>query len=508
MSEESQFNVQGYNIVTILKRLEAATSRLEDITIFQDELKGEKPIEPAESKKLIQGAAAPAAAAAPAPAKEVKSVFVDEFNELITSYIQPFVAQSKELDLVLGEAADEFAAAFDAQATFLTIVKDTKRPEYLSPEFLELLAPINQRIEKIGALKDAGRRSDFFNHLNTIAEGSPVLGWIVSDTPVSLIPEFKDSAQFWSNRVMSAWREKDERQVEWVKKFLAIFEALQAYVKKHHATGPSWNPKGAELKAGAAAAAATSSAPASGSGAGGPPPPPPPPPADLFDDKPSGGINAVFADLNKGEAITSGLKKVDRSQMTHKNPELRKSAVVESKKPAPPKKPSSLKSVVKKPASKRLVDGAKWIVENFTAADASEPIVIDAEMHQSIFIGHTEGVTIHVKGKANAISLSETKATSVIVDSLVSGFDVIKSVKFGIQILGVVPLISIDKSDEGTVYLSKDSLDIQVFSSSTTALNINVPTPDDDYEELAAPEQFKHTIKGGKLVSEVAEFAG
>ena len=37
MSDE-QFNVQGYNIVTILKRLEAATSRLEDITIFQDEV--------------------------------------------------------------------------------------------------------------------------------------------------------------------------------------------------------------------------------------------------------------------------------------------------------------------------------------------------------------------------------------------------------------------------------------------------------------------------------------
>ena len=36
-TEESQFNVQGYNIITILKRLEAATSRLEDITIFQEE---------------------------------------------------------------------------------------------------------------------------------------------------------------------------------------------------------------------------------------------------------------------------------------------------------------------------------------------------------------------------------------------------------------------------------------------------------------------------------------
>ena len=36
----------------------------------------------------------------------------------------------------------------------------------------------------------------------------------------------------------------------------------------------------------------------------------------------------MFAELNRGEEVTKGLRKVDRSEMTHKNPELRASGVV------------------------------------------------------------------------------------------------------------------------------------------------------------------------------------
>ena len=41
-------------------------------------------------------------------------------------------------------------------------------------------------------------------------------------------------------------------------------------------------------------------------------------------------MSAVFAQLNQGEAITAGLRKVDKSKMTHKNPELRASGMVTS----------------------------------------------------------------------------------------------------------------------------------------------------------------------------------
>jgi adenylyl cyclase-associated protein len=83
----------------------------------------------------------------------------------------------------------------------------------------------------------------------------------------------------------------------------------------------------------------------------------------------SADMGSVFSELNKGEGVTSGLKKVDPSQMTHKNPSLRAAAPVphrsnssSSSKSIPPNtkpKPESMRT--KKPSRKEL-DGNKWII--------------------------------------------------------------------------------------------------------------------------------------------------
>lgn len=97
---------------------------------------------------------------------------------------------------------------------------------------------------------------------------------------------------------------------------------------------------------------------------------------------PAGGVAAVFAEINRGEDVTKGLRKVDKSEMTHKNPALRASSVVPApatcelfnvlylrllfhayaaapKKPTKPSKPAALAG--KKP-SKFGLEGTKWIV--------------------------------------------------------------------------------------------------------------------------------------------------
>lgn len=75
----------------------------------------------------------------------------------------------------------------------------------------------------------------------------------------------------------------------------------------------------------------------------------------------------MFADLNKGESVTAGLRKVKKEEMTHKNPSLRASGTVPeratspspAKKPTKPSKPTALAG--KKP-SKFALEGSKWIV--------------------------------------------------------------------------------------------------------------------------------------------------
>ncbi|KAL0575070.1 hypothetical protein ABG067_009068, partial [Albugo candida] len=41
----------------------------------------------------------------------------------------------------------------------------------------------------------------------------------------------------------------------------------------------------------------------------------------------TGGAAAVFAEINKGSSVTANLRKVDKSEMTHKNPSLRAGSV-------------------------------------------------------------------------------------------------------------------------------------------------------------------------------------
>jgi len=106
--------------------------------------------------------------------------------------------------------------------------------------------------------------------------------------------------------------------------------------------------------------------------------------------------------------------------------------------------------------------------------------------------------------------MNECEKTNVVLESLVSSIDVIKSKSFAFQILGVVPTIQVDQCDGGTLYVSKASLGIEVFTSKSTAFNVYMPgkTEDDDYVESPIPEQFKTTIKNGKLVSEIVEHMG
>jgi adenylyl cyclase-associated protein len=97
----------------------------------------------------------------------------------------------------------------------------------------------------------------------------------------------------------------------------------------------------------------------------------------------NGGLGAVFNDLNKGEAVTKGLRKVTADQMTHKNPSLRAgttvptrsdsqssvSSIARGKSPAPGKKPKPESMRTKKPPVKRL-DGNKWFIVSLSSSIA------------------------------------------------------------------------------------------------------------------------------------------
>lgn len=239
-------------------------------------------------------------------------------------------------------------------------------------------------------------------------------------------------------------------------------------------------------------------------------------------------MTSVFDQLNQGSSVTAGLRKVDKSEMTHKNPSLRASSTVpersnsqtslgssssqsRGKSPIPSKRPKPETLRTKKPPRKDL-DGNKWIVENYENT-GSEVVEINAQLSQSILISRCHHCVIKVSGKANAISIDNCSSLSIIVESLVSSLDVIKSPKFQVQVDGVVPTVLLDQVDGATVYLGRRSLATEVFTSKSSAVNLVLPykeeADENDYEkECALPEQIRTVIRGGSVVSQVVEHAG
>jgi adenylyl cyclase-associated protein len=121
-----------------------------------------------------------------------------------------------------------------------------------------------------------------------------------------------------------------------------------------------------------------------------------------------------------------------------------------------------------------------------------------------------------VKGKANAISIDNSPRLSLIVESLVSSVDVIKSTNFALQVTGVLPTLLMDTVDGAQVYLGKESMGTEVFTNKCTGINLNIiddaSTDGDeegDYKEVALPEQMRSYVgKDGKIISEIVEHAG
>lgn len=256
-------------------------------------------------------------------------------------------------------------------------------------------------------------------------------------------------------------------------------------------------------------------------------------------------MGAVFEQLNRGESVTAGLKKVSKSQMTHKNPSLRAGSSVSDKaatttptaassasdisrtrspgpeiKPKPPSMRQNSSASTQKTAStsatatasskppKKELDGNKWLIENFD--NPSAPIELDVSLTQSILITRCKNTTIILRGKANAISIDNSPKLQLLVENLVSSVDVIKCSGFAVQITGALPTVLLDQVDGAQIYLSKESLGTEVFTSKCSGINVVLPPEDeeDDSRECPLPEQMRTVVKGGKLVSEIVEHAG
>jgi len=469
------------DLLALVKRLEAVALKLES------------------SGAGAGGAAGPTAAS------------LGDFDVIVNGPFKTFMELSKRIGSEVATMGDMVEAAFMAHRGYLEIATKAKKPS--DGELPMLQKPMADKMVEIENFREKGRRCDYFNHLSAISESIPALGWInMAPTPAPFVKEMCDASMFYTNRVLKDWKDKSKAHVEWTKSWIQTLTQLQGFVKQHHTTGLVWNPKGVEAKSVVNHVFMKLGVPPApvGPAAGGPPPPPPPIPKNLFDDikvaenKEDKARNALFDELNKGDGVTSGLKKVTADMQTHKNPDLRGTSVV----PAGAVKASSPKPGAFKAATppkkepKFELEGKKWAVEYHVKNP--NLVIEETETNQSVYVYRCEGSTLKVEGKVNNIVVDGCKKCAVVFNDAVSSCEFINCQSVQMQVLGKVPTISIDKTDGCQMFLSKDSVGVEIITAKSSEMNVMIPNGEDFVEQPVA-EQFKTVINGIKLTTSVME---
>lgn len=382
------------------------------------------------------------------------------------------------------------------------------RPEPSSEEVQKLVAPIVNLLSEINRFKDSKRNTPQFNHLCAVAEGISAAGWVlVKKTPAPYVKEMLESAMFYINRILKEFKEGDQKNIEWARLWKQLLEAIYTFVRQTHSTGLVWNSApGCSPSEMCHQVFAPLDRPTPG---GAIPPPPPPPPSLFADSAPCGiaanskaGRDALFAEINKGEAVTAGLKKVTAEMQTHKNPALREQPPNLRQNKEVKVKPTPQAPSIRPPLIE-LKDGKQWNVEHVVGS--SNVVINITDKKQTVYIYKCQDAVITINGKLNSITLDSCRKTSVVFDALVTQCETINCQSIQIQTLGDMPTLSIQKTDGCQVYLSEISKNAEIITSKSSEMNVLIPGPEGDFVEFPVPEQFKTTFRNGKLVTCVSD---
>jgi len=163
----------------------------------------------------------------------------NDFKNIIDEHLSIYFKESEKIGGVVNDQAKLFKQAVELE--FALIGKASKQKKVSQDEFQKLITPISDIMTKISELESKYRGKEHVNHLKTVAEGTPALGWVCVDTtPGPYVKETIGSSEFWSNKILKDFKGKDENQVNWVKGFNGFLKALVSYIMAYHTTGLSW----------------------------------------------------------------------------------------------------------------------------------------------------------------------------------------------------------------------------------------------------------------------------
>ncbi|KAI3509578.1 hypothetical protein L1887_24956 [Cichorium endivia] len=463
----------------LIQRLESAIARLEN---------------------LSPGSHPPSGAVDAGSAASEPSIVA--YDDLLVDYVVKVSVAAEKIGGEVHDITIVLSQAFATQKELLMKIKKTRKPE--GGAMGEFLKPLNDKIAQANSMSE-GKRSDYFNHLKATAESLSALLWIAytgkgcgMSMPIGHVEECWQSAEFYNNKVLVEYRNKDQEHVEWAKALKELYvPGLRDYVKNHYPLGPVWSTTGATV-----AAPPTSSKPSA----------PTPPNASLANlassssssSRPKQGMAAVFQEISSGP-VTAGLRKVTDDMKT-KNRTDRAGMVSAGEKPV---QKSARKTAAKVgPPKFELVMGRKWVVEN--QIGVKDLSIDECDPRQTIYVFGCKDSLLQVKGKVNNITLDKCTKMGIVFMDVVAAFEIVNCNSVEVQCQGAAPTISIDNTAGCQLYLSRHSLEASITTAKATEVNVMVPAldPDADLAEHPLPQQYIHTYQDGNFVTNPVSHSG
>ena len=315
----------------------------------------------------------------------------------------------------------------------------------------------------------------------------------VKPAPRDFIESSIGGSDYFANNIRKEFKTSNPDQIAFCSTFKTLIIELMAYVKEHHTTGVTWNPKGVDVKEYDASSAGAAAAPVAA---------PTAKPAAAAPVAAGPGKADLFAALNKDAAITSGLKKVTKDMQTWREEYKGGDAPAPVVKAAP-KAPAAAAVVMKHPPVCAFANN-KWQVEYQTAEQGVVDIAIQ-DKKETVYILGCVGATISIKGKCKSIVVDGCKRTRVTFQSAMASCEVVNCQRMNIVCEETVAAVAIDKTDGIVVTLPRSSLNTEVVASKSSEMNLSWPDENGDMVEKPIPEQYVHRIKGMSVTADVSD---
>lgn len=471
---------------SLVERLEAAVARLESLPLGSQAAISSRDL-------AVDSASDPAIVA---------------FDELVEKSLGRVSAAAEKIGGQVLVATKILAEAFAVERDLIVKAKRCQKPDIAG--LGEFLKPLNDIIVKVNALTE-GRRSDAFNHLKTAADSLTALAWIAylgkdcgMNLPIAHVEESWQMAEFYNNKVLVEYRNKDSNHIEWAKSLKELYlPGLRDYVKAFYPLGLVWGSAGGAISSAPAAAASSAKAPLRKG-----PAPPPPPPTTLFSSettsaRPKQGMSAVFQEISS-KPVTAGLKRVTDDMKT-KNKTDRTGVVTSAEKES---RTGSFSFSKAGPPKLELQMGRKWAVEN--QVGKKNLIIDDCDSRQSVYVFGCRDSVLQIKGKVNNITIDKCTKMGIVFSDVVAACEIVNCNGVEVQCQGSAPTISIDNTAGCQLYLSKDSLQASITTAKSSEINVLIPGAgaDSDWVEHALPQQYVHAFKDGQFVTSPVSHSG